>query len=1025
MIPYPLHVVHPQHDGRPSPVSVSRHLMRFLNAALAALLLLHHAPLPAVEEAGGRPDHSTRVEAMKVNPRGPFARIRWFCKDGSVLPPEPSACKPHGGGEQYGEWTDEVKRLRADGWLLANVLAAVDIEAFARHPQRAERLGQMLIEQFLIGVDDGWILRKARYYRGAFQSESEAKAGQRLLEAVAGDGEWLARHWALMRAAVALLPHGADSASARLVRQQAADLSARDPAFLPLRNKIHGRPAADDAAAVRRYAEGLPSESAATRDLARQLADGIEALYRRPPVAGQVRATAEALATKSPRLAADLEALAAPLEVADSLQRLQALGKLMAFLRDLAPQSTHGAEAVRLLDLSRAAEDEYFRVAAADLDAPGQASREARMQRLGAAAAVLYGAGLCSQRQQQALESTVAGLGAEPTLVEYRDALHYLSLAPAWGSQWMSFHFGDAVERYLALEPLTGLFVQDQLRGGPLFAYAQVIDGLLRDVQQLAGVPSELLGTETGGGLRALNPGLARGVLRIASGEERIEDYQQDAIYLLPETVSELPPLAGILTAGEGNPLSHVQLLARNLGIPNVGVDSRWLDGLRAYAGRRIVLAVSAAGAVRIAEDGPQWDAIFDRQRSEAPDLLIEPDLERLQLGDPRIIPLDELRASDSGAMVGPKAAKLGELMHHYPEAVAPGLALPFALFRTLLEQPWPDKGMSTWAWMTQAWREADALPRGSSARAAAEEAIRADLERWALQLEASELKAQLREEMTRRFGAEGSYGVFVRSDTNVEDLAGFTGAGLNLTLPNVVGFDEVMAALPRVWASPFSARAFAWRQSHMSAPEHVYVSVLLLKTVPAEKSGVLVTRDVDSGSTEWLSVAVNEGIGGAVDGQAAESLRIHVPSGAVRVLAEATARERRVALPSGGLARVPVSGRAAVLEPEEIRALVAFSRDLPSRFPPIEDAEGQPAAADVEFAFVDGRLQLLQIRPFLESAKARRSSYLAGLDGGWSERGGQRLRLAETLGSGLLQESAPDTNGVNNGVDTTTGASP
>ena len=55
---------------------------------------------------------------------------------------------------------------------------------------------------------------------------------------------------------------------------------------------------------------------------------------------------------------------------------------------------------------------------------------------------------------------------------------------------------------------------------------------------------------------------------------QRLEDFLSDGIYVVPETVADLPPLAGILTAGPGNPLSHVQLLARNLGIPNVAVDA-------------------------------------------------------------------------------------------------------------------------------------------------------------------------------------------------------------------------------------------------------------------------------------------------------------------------------------------------------------------------------------------------------------------------------------------------------------------
>ena len=37
---------------------------------------------------------------------------------------------------------------------------------------------------------------------------------------------------------------------------------------------------------------------------------------------------------------------------------------------------------------------------------------------------------------------------------------------------------------------------------------------------------------------------------------------------------------------------------------------------------------------------------------------------------------------------------------------------------------------------------------------------------------------------------------------------AGFTGAGLNLTLPNVVGYENLLAGIADVWASPFTARA-------------------------------------------------------------------------------------------------------------------------------------------------------------------------------------------------------------------------
>jgi hypothetical protein len=234
---------------------------------------------------------------------------------------------------------------------------------------------------------------------------------------------------------------------------------------------------------------------------------------------------------------------------------------------------------------------------------------------------------------------------------------------------------------------------------------------------------------------------------------------------------------------------------------------------------------------------------------------------------------------------------------------------------------------------------------------------------------------------MTETFGSADA-GVFVRSDTNVEDLPGFTGAGLNLTLPNVVGFDNLLTAINRVWASPFTARAFAWRQSHMESPEHVYTSILLLRSVASDKSGVMVTQDLDTRDREILSVAINEGVGGAVDGQAAESLRIDTRDGSVRLMGTATAPWRRRPAAAGGIDKLPATGTDAVLQPQEIQRLIVFARDqLPARFPAITDDAGQPAAADVEFGFVDGELRLFQIRPFLENRSARGNAYLVDMD--------------------------------------------
>ena len=158
-----------------------------------------------------------------------------------------------------------------------------------------------------------------------------------------------------------------------------------------------------------------------------------------------------------------------------------------------------------------------------------------------------------------------------------------------------------------------------------------------------------------------------------------------------------------------------------------------------------------------------------------------------------------------------------------------------------------------------------------------------------------------------------------------------------------------------------------------MEGPEHVYTSILILKSVASDKSGVLVTQDLDTGDRETISVAVNEGLGGAVDGQAAESLRINTRNADVKLLATATAPWYRRPAAGGGIEKLPSTGSDSVLKPDEIKRLIAFARDeLPVRFPPITDDEGNPAAADIEFGFLDGNLRLFQIRPFQESRSAR-----------------------------------------------------
>lgn len=252
--------------------------------AVAITLLLALAGLadrPVLADAAPEPSAAEMrnwVEAMKHAPRGPFSRIRWFCEDGSVLPPEPYACRPHGGGVQHGEWSDRTKAIRGHGFLIATLLADLDPADHVGAEPHLDTLRQILLERFLIRFDDGWIFRQARFYRGAIQVEDEQRQARELLLAMVNDPDWRRdERYLLLREAVRLLPASDDIPAATRVRELSTRIADEDPDFQSLRVKIHGMPDAGDAHRVRRYARDQGKT-----DLAedyQQLADKLDVLY--------------------------------------------------------------------------------------------------------------------------------------------------------------------------------------------------------------------------------------------------------------------------------------------------------------------------------------------------------------------------------------------------------------------------------------------------------------------------------------------------------------------------------------------------------------------------------------------------------------------------------------------------------------------------------------------------------------------------------------------------------------------------
>jgi hypothetical protein len=147
------------------------------------------------------------------------------------------------------------------------------------------------------------------------------------------------------------------------------------------------------------------------------------------------------------------------------------------------------------------------------------------------------------------------------------------------------------------------------------------------------------------------------------------------------------------------------------------------------------------------------------------------------------------------------------------------------------------------------------------------------------------------------------------------------------------------------------------------------------------------------SGDPTQLHVAVNEGVGGAVSGQRAEELLIDKNNGQVRLLAQASALQKRILLPTGGIRKIAAETPEQLLTDKEIDILRRMAELLPQQFPDLRSANGKQNPADIEFGFLNGDFILFQIRPLADSKRAKKDLYLQQMDAGL-KKGRQSVNL-------------------------------
>lgn len=920
------------------------------------------------------------IQSFKNDIRGPYKDIRWFCTDGSERQPKDPCPDNIGPGVQHARYKDAVVKLgKTNHIYLGQILTYTDNNEFWDAENNHSRLKQYQIDKYLRTIDNGWVNKKGQFYRGSVQSEDEEAWGIDFYKWLLSKDKINDENFFLIRQSLKDIPHSGDDNVAQRMRSQSKVISDLIPEFMDLRVKIHSLPEASDIEKVKAFKVNKSSKiSSINEKRIDELIVTMSTFFK--PV--DIEALKKYTSTfKNSDIGKKINAfISSNTNVSDTPQLITETAELLYDIREAISTEKSGKARLQLLDLSLKLEEIVFK------NAQGWETNtvEALLNKICYLGLATAGAGYVETQEWEQLNLTITpSQTSTMTLAELTAVLESARRQVEWSSSMVKANYQHSVDEYAAFEPLAYGFIDDKIRGSVALHLGKAVSDLGDFIAKESSLTNRVLDIANQSGFRGLNPGYAFGELVVVAGSPDAIEVSSNKIYIFQRSPADLKPIAGIATVSEGNMVSHVQLLARNLGIPNAALSDDNLQSLLKYNGQNVFYAVSNKGNVIMkAEKDMTKDerALFVKKERKEGKIAVP--IENLKLEESSILNLRNVDASDSGKLCGPKAANLGQLKKMFPDQVVEGLVIPFGIFRSHMDQPMPNQGMSYWQFLNTMFVTAEAMEVASS---------ESDIEAYQLgqlQILRDAIKimpmqdtfvSALESDFKSILGNEiGSVPVFLRSDTNMEDLKDFTGAGLNLTLFNVAEKDKILQGIKDVWASPYTERSFKWRQKYLLNPENVFPSILVIPSVDVDYSGVLITKGISNGNDDDLTVAFSRGAGGAVDGQSAETYLIK-NEGGFQFLAPAREQFYNSLPTTGGMAKKSAKFNEFVLNTQNINEIRTLANTIRKTMPK-ETGSDYEGAYDVELGFKDNKLWLFQIRPFVENKKALSSGYLESI---------------------------------------------
>ena len=920
------------------------------------------------------------IESYKKDPRGPYHRIKWFCDDNTEREPK-DPCPDEIGGIQHASFKETTLKLRKSNHLFfGEILAANENGAFLDSKNNYSRLKQYQIGKYLTSVDDGWILRRAQYYRGAIQSEDEEAWGKDFFEWLLRDEQFLDSQYFLIRQALKDIPHNGENNLAQLMRSQSKTISEDIPSFMDIRIKIHGQPEVSDIQLVENYLkENNKKLSDENQKEFNSLITTMESYYA-PIDFAVLEKEIKALPASNITTKAILTFISDNKNNPSARALIVDIAEILSVIRQNITTYHSSKNRLQLLDLSNQLEHTLLQeVQNWKTNTLGES-----LDKINTLACAAMGTGLIENWEYDAVETLISDdiANEDLSISELNTLLTTTRSIVEWSASMVKANYQEDVDTYAAFEPLSYGFIDDKVRSSVALSLGETVSELGTFVSKVSNITNNVMSIDNQSAIRGLNPGYAFGKLIVVDGNPDVVEVNTNNIYIFEKPPSDLKPVAGIMTVSEGNLVSHVQLLARNLGIPNAALSYDNLKDLKKHNGNIVFYAVSNKGNVILkAEDDMSAEEKELFSKKERSKNVIAVPIDQIRLDKTNVINMRDVNAKDSGKLCGPKAANLGELKQLFPDQVVEGLIIPFGIFRAHMNQQMPNENKTYWEYLNATFTKADELRAKNESEDAVEKFQLDALDKLHKAIINMSLETNfvndLRKNFKTTFGNTiGNVPVFLRSDTNMEDLKEFTGAGLNLTLFNILSEDKIIEGIKRVWASAYTERSFKWRQKYLSNPENVFPSILIIPSVDVDYSGVMITKGINSGNDDDLTVAFSRGAGGAVDGQSAETRLITKNS---NLLLAPARQPDYIRLPTtGGTQKYITTFNAPILNEGNIDDIITLAKEI--RRTMAKNTETTTQAYDVEFGFKDNKLWLFQIRPFVENKQAKSSDYLSSI---------------------------------------------